>query len=140
MQTLDEVQCDACDVGEGNLVDQHANIVEVSDAIAFLLGVEIELVLEAGASTAGDRDAKSLLGSKTLFRAHFADHLDRFRGQDYIRKRGVFFSSAFLDRGLVVMRFFRHGSKLMTADSTVKVDISRRAFPLMISYEARCQP
>src|ERR1700688_3504806 len=118
MQPLDEVERDARDVEKRNLVDENAHVIEMRDAIAFLLSVEIELILEAGASAAGDRDAQALLDAEALLRAHLADHLDRFRGQDHIGKRRIFLGPTLFNRSLVVMHFFGHASKLMPADST----------------------
>ena len=108
MQPLDEVERDTRDVGKRNLIDEDAHVIEIRDPIAILLGVEIELILEAGASAAGHRDAQALLGAEAFLRAHLADHLNRFWRQDDIRKRRVFLGSTLLDRSLIIVHFFGH--------------------------------
>src|SRR5262249_47976296 len=75
MQPLDEVERDAGDVLKRDLVDEDPHIIEVCDPVAFLLAVEVELILEARASAAGHADAQSVLGAEAFLLAHFADHL-----------------------------------------------------------------
>ena len=57
--------------GKRNLIDEDTDIFKLRDAVAFLLGIEIELILKAGASAAGDRDTQALLGAEALFRLIF---------------------------------------------------------------------
>jgi hypothetical protein len=133
MQSLNEIERDARNVRKRNLIDENAHVIEMRNAVAFLLAVEIELILKARASTAGNRDTQPLLGAEALLRAHFADHLNCFRGQHNVGQRGVFLGPALRNGTLVAMivivDFFRHASKLMPTDSTVKVDLLGRLFP-----------
>ena len=47
MQPLDEVERDARDVRERNLIDENTHVIKLRDAVALFLGIEIELILKA---------------------------------------------------------------------------------------------
>ena len=111
MQPLDEIERGAGDVGERNLIDEHAHVTEPRDAVALFLGIEIELILKAGASATDDSDAHPLLGAEAFFVAHLTNHLDRFRGKIDVGERGVFLDSLRMRIGVafvVLMEFFGH--------------------------------
>src|SRR5215469_5603801 len=88
MQAFYVIQSGARDIGQGKIVNQNADAAEVYDPVAFLLAGKVELVLEAGAASTHHANTKSLIGSQALLRVHLTHHLDCFRGEIHVGKRG----------------------------------------------------
>ena len=66
VQPFDEIESRACDVGQGEIVDQDVNAFQIHNPVAFLLGIEIELILKPGASASDHRDTQPLVRAEAF--------------------------------------------------------------------------
>src|SRR5450432_4196136 len=77
VQAFDIVERGAGNIRKRDLIDEDIDAVEYGQDVAFLLAVEAERILEAGASAADDRDSKSLVGRESFFSDHLAHCFER---------------------------------------------------------------
>src|SRR5579885_2412710 len=116
VQALDVVERDACDIRQRDFVHENFRAVDLAHYVAFLVPIEAQRVLKAGASAADHRDAQSLVRAQALLGVHLLYHLERAGRQDdggTIGRRAAVGGVDALLMLVLIADFFRHYRKIL---------------------------